>query len=194
MNDFKEKLKLVMNNYISIIVIICGVLAFPISALAIKEKSAVIQLYPLIYISMMLFDSYYSRYNYILNFSITREEYFKLSEVLSLIISVLIWSMYLLAAFVLNENVGVLNAFSILIIIMFFISLGNVISVLEISRLVFILLIFGGTFGIRHAFEYIHINISYIYTNIILILLLVSFSMLGKNMIKNIDFKAKEEG
>lgn len=192
MNNFKEKLKFVIDEYTGII-IICGAISIFIFALSIKEKSISIALYPIMYASIILFSSYYMRYIYMLNFSITRDEYFKIGQFLNLLLSVLMWIVYLLVAFMLNENIGLINAISVLIAFIFFISLGNIVSVLMGNSLAFILIAFGSSFLVRYTYRYVNINIHSIYANVTFMLLIIVFNIIGKFIMQNRDFRGIED-
>lgn len=189
MNDFKEKLGLVMDTSIGIIMLIGSVMS--IFFIALDIKGVPVNVYFYVFIPVILFELYYNRYRYIMNFSITRKEYFEIGQVLNLIFSLIIWLIYLLVAFMLNKNIEVLTKLSILIKIIFFASLSNIVSLLMVNSRLLILLAYGCAFATPYISKYIYINISSVYMNIYFILLSIIFGIFGKYAIKNIDFKPR---
>lgn len=189
MNDFKEKLELVIDTSIRISMLVGSVMSIFFIALDIKGVSVNVYLY--VFLPIILFELYYNRYRYIMNFSITREEYFKIGQVLNLIFSLIIWLMYLLVVFMLNSKIEVLTKLSVLFKIIFFASLSNILSLLMVNSRLLILLAYGCVFATPYISKYIYINISSIYMNMAFILFPIIFGIFGKYIIKNIDFKPR---
>lgn len=191
MNDFKKKLGLVIDTSIGLTMLIGSLMSIFFIGLDIKGAPGGVYFY--LFIPVVLFILYYNRYPYIMNFSITREEYFQIGQVLNLILSLIIWLIYLLVAFMLDENIEVLTRISMLLKIIFFISLSNMVSILMVNSPLLIFLVYGVTFAMPYISRciYININISPVYINMIFILLSISFGIFGKYLIRNIDFKLK---
>lgn len=187
MNDFKEKLGLVIDTSIGITMLVGSVMSIFFIALDIKKASVNVYLY--VFLPVILFELYYKRYKYIMNFSITRKEYFEIGQVLNLIFSLIIWLIYLLVAFMLNANTEVLTKLSVLLKIIFFASLSNIVSLLMVNSRLIILLAYGCVFATPYISKYICINISSVYMNMAFILLPIIFGIFGKYIIRSIDFK-----
>lgn len=192
LSDFKERVKLIMDTSIIITMVLGVAMSFLVISISIKIKEIPMSAYSYIYLPLIIFYLYYNRYSHMMNFSVTRDEYFKIGQGLNLILSLLIWLMYLLAASITNESIQTSTVIFVFLEIVFFTSLSNMISLLMINSSLFIFLAFGGTFAIEYVSKYIYFAISPIYMNIIFILLTVSFGIFGKYIIRNIDFKLRE--
>lgn len=189
MNDLKKKLGLVIDTSIGISMLVGSVMSIFFIDLDIKKGSVNVYLY--VFLPVILFQLYYNRYRYIMNFSITREEYFKIGQVLNLIFSLIIWLIYLLVVFMLNANIEVLIKLSVLFKIIFFASLSNTVSLLMVNSRLLILLAYGCLFATPYISKYIYINISTLYINIAFILFPIILGIFGNYAIKNIDFKPR---
>ncbi|MBM7870763.1 hypothetical protein JOC70_002257 [Clostridium pascui] len=187
MNDFKEKLGLVIDTSIGIIMLVGSVMSILFIALDIKKASVNVYLY--VFLPVILFELYYKRYRYVMNFSITREEYFQIGQILNLIFSVIIWIIYLLVAFMLNANIEVLTKLSVLFKIIFFASLSNIVSLLMVNSRLVTFLAYGCAFATPYISKYIYIDISSVYKNTAFILFPIIFGIFGKYIIRSIDFK-----
>ncbi|WP_097027469.1 hypothetical protein [Clostridium peptidivorans] len=192
MSDFKERLKLIMDTEIMLTIIVGVALSFPIMAISIKIKEISISPYSYIYIPLIVFHLYYNRYSHMMNFSVTRDEYFKIGQGLNLILSLLMWLMYLLAAFVINKNIQVSTMILVFIGIIFFTSLSNVISLLMINSSFIAFVGFGAIFGLRYVSRKGYFDLHNTMINIIFIILTILCSLISRYILKNIDFKLRE--
>lgn len=192
MNDFKERLKLIMDTEIMLTMVIGVSLLFPVMAISIKIKGITLNPYSYICIPLIVFHLYYNRYSHMMNFSVTRDEYFKIGQGLNLILSLLMWLMYLLAAFVINKNIQVSTMILVFIGIIFFTSLSNVISLLMINSSFIALVGFGAMVGLDYVSRNGYFELHNTMINIILIILTILCSLIPKYILKNIDFKLRE--
>lgn len=191
MSDFKEKLKFIMDSSMMLTMLVGAVLSFPIMGISVKSRAMNISAYSYIYIPLLLFQAYYNRYAYMRNFSVTRDEYLKIGQVLNAIISLSIWCIFLTMVFIMNEKVDTSTMFSTFVKIAFFTTLSNTLSLLVLNSPFIAFIGFGGIFAIRYVSENFYFTIPNTMINIIFIILTILCSVISRYIFRSIDFKLK---